>query len=292
MERLATAKDEESTSRDRLCALGAMAGAIDSLYLYKLPDIQRAAEAGDGDAQLQIEWAPSLITPLLDDGARILQQELLPQLTKRSIRVVSTNSLSSTQLTWLADYFQRTIFPLLTPLVVDAGHPFPRIDSGAVTLLAELRILPADSIATDSVYACVNVPRFVPRLIRIPALAGSTPEAGGGAVYVWREEVVACFVEQLFSGIPVVDVYQFRILRARREPARVIRLDVESVMPNHVSKWLVTNLAIPGNVIVRNRSPLAMVELNYLADLLPTQPAGQLRRWFGRLVQTVFGHIQ
>src|SRR5438309_198167 len=90
--------------------------------------------------------------------------ELLPLLKQNNIRIRSVAELSAKRTAWARRYFQQEVFPMLTPLAVDAAHPFPQLLNKSHNLLVRARA----ARGAQPMYAIVQVPRVVPRMILMP----------------------------------------------------------------------------------------------------------------------------
>src|SRR6266446_3184860 len=97
--------------------------------------------------------------------------ELLPQLAKNGIRVREVSQLNSKRAAWAHRYFQKEVFPMLTPLAVDASHPFPQLLNKSHNLLVRAKA----QRGGEPLHAIVQVPRVVPRLIAMPRKEANEP---------------------------------------------------------------------------------------------------------------------
>src|SRR6202011_5521007 len=108
--------------------------------------------------------------------------ELCPLLAEQHIHILDYAQLNADQRAAMLAYFQNEIFPVLTPLAVDPGHPFPHISNRSLNLAV---------VITDPSYgerfARVKVPPSLPRLIPVPVNKGETPVVA----YIWIEQVIA-----------------------------------------------------------------------------------------------------
>jgi polyphosphate kinase len=297
---LRQAQRKETTPVNRLRALGLMAQAIDLLF------VTQAISAPTGHRQ----DTAAVVAGLLHDGAVLAKEQIIPQLSKLRLRLAPADQLGEQQHIWLFSYFRQRIYPLLTPLAVDPGHPFPYISSDSLNLLVVLQRPGRYERLAGPLFARLKIPRrVVPRLIDVPPLAEvDSPVLSDDAdwkYWVWSEDVVRFFVHELFAGMSVTGIYQFRVLRAgagggmeaevfeprsvRDKLAPVVRLDVQSTMPSVIVHWLGTRLDAPAHSVYRCGSP---GELNNLLDLASQlegllQPAmgirPALRRAFHRI---------
>jgi polyphosphate kinase len=129
---------------------------------------------------------------------------LLAQLAEQHIFILDYEQLDGEQRSAMLEYFEREIFPVLTPLAVDPGHPFPHISNRSLNLAV---------VITDKVhgerFARVKVPPALPRLVPVPLAAGES----GAAAFVWIEQIIATHLSKLFPGMDVWESYPFRVLR-------------------------------------------------------------------------------
>lgn len=211
------------------------------------------------------------VDTLFAEAAILLRRQILPDLMAAGLAVLPVTKLDEMQRGWLHQHFSRRIYPLLTPLAVDPGRPFPFISSASLNLLVELRKPEARRTDTPSLLARVKVPTTTPRLIPVPALPGVEPCADDPVTigaYVCAADVVRFFVHHLFPSMPVRRVYLFRVVRGerslpgslpagsqrpRREESRpVVRLDAEQRMDPELLRWLIEHLRVPTYAVARH----------------------------------------
>ncbi|MCI5837088.1 MAG: polyphosphate kinase 1 [Veillonellaceae bacterium] len=131
-------------------------------------------------------------------------EELKHRLREEGLRFQRPQDLQAEQLRWLADYFERTIFPVVTPLAVDASHPFPFLQSRSLNLAV---LLTADDGSTR--VAILPVPSVLPRILEIP----SDYVYEGGREFVWLEDVLRYWAEDFFRGYRILVAQAFRVTR-------------------------------------------------------------------------------
>ena len=178
------------------------------------------------------------------------------------------------------------VFPVLTPLAVDPGRPFPHISN----LSLNLAVVVEDDQG-DERFARLKVPAALPRLVTVPEPAAGPPagESSNEVWFVMLEEVIAANLGQLFPGMQVKESYAFRITRNaelviqeleaedlleliergvhQRRFASVTRLTVERAMPERIRSLLLENLEVGQEDMYATDSPLAISGLTGLQDL-------------------------
>lgn len=283
----------------RLRALGQMAQGIDQSLLFLSEPLFKAQPHLSA---LLIQDTVDIAT-LLEEATEIVHTQLLPQIKRYHVQITAIEQLTALQQTWLRQYFQQQIYPLLTPLAVDPGRPFPYLQSKRLHFLVVLQAADSQGRAIER-YGVVQTPMRLPRLIEAGV---GTPLYTGGHTgghtgepkdtgrskakpmrcLLWREEIVRYFLPLLFSGLTVSAAYQFRLLRANDDnsnpaamPAQqrqglpqapITLLDIEKKMPTQLRRWLINHLHVDQNRVLDYPTPLALADLCELADCLAPQ---------------------
>lgn len=263
---LGEAQRQENSLPVRLRALGMLTYALDQPFLAApLEGRLRAASLLSPHDPLYLLAKQTVA--MLDRAASILLSDLVPALERHGYRLLSPAACQPEQCAWLADHFQQRVLPLLIPLAVDSGHPFPQVSSGSLNLLAVLQQTDAFDYETPFL-ARLKVPRHVPRLVELP------PAAPPARDFILSEDMVRAHAPAIFPGMRVVGLFQFRLLRAAppgEEQARgrdaalarqkhwpVARLDVENNVPKWAVHWLLEQLEAGDAFVVRRHPPLGM----------------------------------
>jgi polyphosphate kinase len=269
----------------RLRALGQMAQGIDQSLLFFSESLLKAQPQV---SSLLIKDTVD-ITTLLTEATELVHSQLLPRIKRYHVQIMAVEQLNELQHTWLRHYFQQQIYPLLTPLAVDPGRPFPYLQSKRLHFLVVLQAANNQGRAIER-YGVVQIPMRLPRLIEAgvntPLYAGS--RAKPMRCLLWREEIVRYFLPILFSGLTISAAYQFRLLRADEETinptttaaitdakqrqgppqAPITLLDIEKKMPTQLRQWLVNHLRVTQDRVLDYPAPLALADLCELADHL------------------------
>src|SRR5216683_4432143 len=204
------------------------------------------------------------LAPQVQQLRQLWRDELVPLLAQQHIYILDYEQLDERQHKALRSYFEREIFPVLTPLAVDAGHRFPHISNRSLNLAVVI----TDPGHSER-FARVKVPPSLPRLVPVPVAEKETQ----AVAYVWIEQIIAANLNMLFPGFEVWESYPFRVLRdadielqeddaydlletieqslRSRRFGSVVDLAVNPSMPLRIRSLLLDNLEItPGDLTV------------------------------------------
>ncbi|MEI6701652.1 MAG: RNA degradosome polyphosphate kinase, partial [Actinomycetota bacterium] len=200
------ATDEEVPVLDRVKFVAIYADLIDEFFQVRVANLEDQIAAGvttrspDGlRPKEQLKAVRSAVHALMDRQDALVSSALLPSLSSAGITITSWADLTHTEKADLGVRFEREIFPILTPLSVDVGHPFPYISDRSINLLVRVN----DPKSKESRVARVKVPDVLPRFL----------ELEDGVRFIPLEEVIAEHLPRLFPGMEVGKHQIFRITR-------------------------------------------------------------------------------
>ncbi len=219
---------------------------------------------------------------LVQQQYQVLNDEVMPQLSKHGIEFLPRSKWSNEQKKWLKSYFKREVLPILTPIRLDPAHPFPLTINKGLSIVVDLHDPERDD--THNI-AVVPAPRALPRFIRLPEeLCGSEYE------YVYLSSIIHANINKLFANVEVLGCYQFRITRnsdlyvdleevedlARtlegELPSRLygeaIRLEVSKNCPKRIINFLKERFQINNDFIYQVDGPVNLNRLIGLGDLV------------------------
>ncbi|HEX5045071.1 MAG TPA: polyphosphate kinase 1 [Candidatus Polarisedimenticolaceae bacterium] len=299
---LEEAEDPANPLLERVKFLGILGSNLDEFFMVRVAGLKQQVEAGvtevspDGRTPAQqLEAVRQEAAALMLAARACLEERLLPELAAAGIRVTEHRSLDPTARAALRSWFERTVFPVLTPLAFDPGRPFPHISNLSLNLAVLLRDLEGRER-----FARVKVPGTLPRLVPV--------HTGGERVFVWLEDVVAAHLEALFPGMHVLESHPFRVVRnadfeiqeleaadlletveegvRRRRFGEVVRLTVRQGIADRVLRLLVHELEVDLQDVYWVQGVLGLSDLVQLATLdrpdlrdhafVPAVPAGLL----------------
>src|SRR6184192_2011875 len=215
-------------------------------------------------------------------------EELLPQLAKNGIRIPKMAELSAKRAAWAHRYFQEEVFPMLTPLAVDASHPFPQLLNKSHNLLVRAKT----QRGGEPLHAIVQVPRVLPRLIVMPRGKGEDEPW----VYIYLASLIKQHIGELFPGLILDGVHAFRVTRnsdlyiddeeaenllrtieqelRRSSRGNAVRLEVEADCPKDFRDLLLQFFNLTEADVYKLDGPLSMT---HLAPLVANDAFANLR---------------
>ena len=243
---------------ERVKFLAIFSSNLDEFFMVRYAGIWRQIDAGvtlsgpDGMPPRKVLNAVSKrVHALVAEQHRAFLGSIVPELRKHGVRIFRPNELDDTHRVALDEIFESQILPLLTPMAIDPGHPFPYLANRAICLIAELESEDRRPTSTDLPQAkvCViHIPAgVVPRFIRLPSPAGDHH-------FVLLEDAIRSHAARLFSGYRVVSCTAIRVTR-----------DAELDLAGDPAEDLLSTI----EDAVRNRRMGAAVRLQYERQLPP-----------------------
>src|SRR5438309_1818024 len=236
-----------------------------------------AVASPDGMSPLdQLKAIRSRVEGLVERQVSLYNSGIVPALAESGIEIIRANEVTKKELSQLHSVFRQQLFPVLTPLAVDPGHPFPYISHLSLNLAVMVR----DPQRHQQRFARVKVPPVLPRFIALVE----------GQRYVPLEDVIALHLQALFPGMEVVVHHPFRVtrdgdldeidsdaedllaaiqteLRRRRRHARVVRLEVDPGMSAEVLELLTRELELQPSDVYQANGLLDLGSLSALSQL-------------------------
>ncbi len=253
---LAEASDERNPlmERDRFVAI--FAGNLDEFFQVRVAGLKQQMDAGrstptpDGmSASQNLEAIRARLLPLVAAHSETFAL-VRRQLAEEGVRIVGYDERPERHLE-LRSRFIDEIFPVLTPLAVDPGHPFPYISDLSLSLAVTVR----DPLNGERRFARIKVPAILPRLVEV-----------GQRTYILLEQIIAANLDAMFPGMEVVEHHLFRVTRnadlaveeeeapdllmaieeelRKRRFGKVVRLEIERSMPHPTRQLLMRGLGV------------------------------------------------
>ncbi|MCX6078492.1 MAG: polyphosphate kinase 1 [Chloroflexi bacterium] len=282
---LEEAYDEDNPLLERLKFLAIFGSNIDEFFMVRVSGIRKQVEAHIMDVSVDGLTPPEVLAAirkvvqeLYESALNCLNRKILPKLDKAGIHVYDYEKLSKAQQDRINESFREVIYPVLTPLAFDPGHPFPHISNLSLNFAIVIR----DPKGREK-FARLKVPDTLPRLLPVKRSSGSVRKDGTiphHHYFVWLEQVIAQNLASLFPGMEVVAAYPFRIIRdadieiqeleaddllesmqlsiRRRKFGSVVQVAIYENMPQEIRNLLVENLEIRNSELYSLSSPLGM----------------------------------
>jgi polyphosphate kinase len=259
---------------------------LDEFYMVRVAGLRRQLAANvtvtapDGlSPQDQLDAIAARVRQLLAQQQQLLHETLLPALAERGVRLVPLEEITAAEWKRLDEYFEKQVYPVLTPLAVDPGHPFPYISNLSLSLAVEIR----DPDSLEDHFARVKVPRSLPRWVKF----------GRPNQFIALEQLIGINLRALFPGMEVRNWYAFRITRnsdiellSSEEPddllatieeqvflrrfGEVVRLEVQTGTPPEMRTLLLDELRddrLPPNATLSEADVHEMGPILELGDL-------------------------
>jgi polyphosphate kinase len=210
---LEEAQDPSVPLLERVKFLAIFSSNLDEFFMVRVATLKRRLHAGeptsgpDGLTAGETMAAVSArVHELVNEQHRCFLQEIQPLLAAEGVVLLRPKELTGEQQRFLEEYFRRTLLPVLTPLAVDPGHPFPYLGNRSMCLVAAIRpaapsALPHSSLAVIHIPSQV-LPRFVP-----------LPDALGRHVFILLEDVIRLQLPRLYNGYDILSSHAIRVTR-------------------------------------------------------------------------------
>ncbi len=285
---LEEAMDETNPLLERIKFMAIVGSNLDEFFMVRVAGLTKQVDAGvvdlppDGLTPAeQLAEIRKTATNLMKDAAENFKNKLIPALKNAGIYILNYSELNKRQKESIESYYRDVIFPVLTPLAFDPGHPFPHISN----LSLNLAVLLKDKKGTEH-FARIKVPNTLPRLVPIKRSSGSVRKDGTVPYYhyfVWLEQVISANLATLFPGMTVVESHPFRVIRdadmviqeleaadlletmeqtvRQRRFGSVVRITINESMSSRISDILMENLEIDRNEVYIQDGPMGYDDL-------------------------------
>lgn len=266
------ALDTRTPLLERLKFMAIFSSNLDEFYMVRVAGLKQQVEANvnkltaDGrDPAQQLTDISERLRPMITKQDQHFEDVLRDLLAKEGIYLLNYTDLNVEQRTYLQHFYEDHVFPVLTPLAVDPGHPFPYISN----LSLNLAVVVQEPTTEDERFARIKVPKVLPRFVQFPKELGVYDEKGKPAIWtgVPLEQIIAHHLEALFPGMTIQECYPFRItrnadiaveedeaddlllaiqkeLRKRRMGGSVVRMEIDHSAPDHVRGMLMREMKL------------------------------------------------
>ncbi len=290
---LEEAMDERNPLLERVKFLSILGSNLDEFFMVRVGGLVMQRDAGvysttkDGlTPNQQLIEIRKIANKLMVESREYWHNTITPLLEKSGIHILSYTQLTERQRDYVNGYFEEVVYPTLTPLAFDPGHPFPHISNLSLNLAISI-----EDENQEEHFARVKVPSSLPQLVPIKRSSGGYRRDGSTPrhhYFIWLSHLVKENIQSLFPGMKILEVHPFHVTRnadfeiqeleaadllevmeesvRNRRFGKVIRLIVDKNMPIHIQDLLAQNLDMDKRDIYALDSPLNMYSL---IDLYP-----------------------
>ena len=289
---LLTGMEKEYKILDKVKFFSIFSNNLDEFFMVRVASLKAQVEAGvikksiDGlTPKEQLEKINKEVKNLTTLQENFVNNELNNELKKEGIILKKYKDLSENQKNWSDNFFTSSIFPLLTPLVVDPAHPFPFISNLSLNLAALIK----DRDDSKNQFVRIKIPtKNINRFIQIPNEIIDSEEISH--IFISVEDLIGNNINSLFNGMECINYSFFRVtrdadlelkeleaddlllaveqsLQKRRLGGDVVRLEVESDIPDNILKLLIESISIQEEYIYFCKSFLGLDDLGLLTKI-------------------------
>jgi polyphosphate kinase len=286
---LAEVRNRALPLHERLKFQAIVSSNLDEFFMVRVAGIKQQQLSGVADLTAdgvlpseQLAAISERTHRMVDDQYAVWQQDLVPLLAANGLRVLSREDLSPEQKTAAKSWFQSNVFPALTPLAVDPGHPFPHLRNKSLNVALVVRRggQRRKKELTESALAVVQVPSVLPRLVPMPASQGTA--------FLLLEELILMHASDLFPGYAADQACSFRLTRnwdldideeesqdllasiqqelRRRDRGAVVRLELDATASQTIESQLIAALKISQMDVYRVTGPLQLQDMTAIAE--------------------------
>lgn len=282
---LEEAEDPEVPVLERLKFLAIFSSNLDEFFMIRVAGLWRQIDAGvttpgpcGRSPRETLEAVSRRARALVAHQHRIFARILHHELRPRGVRIVTPARLDAAGRQFVASWFERTVHPVLTPMAIDPGHPFPHLANRAICLITELEPLEPDENLPQATRCVLHLPSGgLPRFLRVP---------GPGHRFVLLEDVLRAHLHRVFSGYRVRSATVIRVTRdgefdvaddnaedllahveqavRNRRMGAAVRLQYERSLPAEMLTLLRTELELDGTDLYPTTGPTALTDLMQL----------------------------
>ena len=292
---LEEAQDASQPLMERVKFLSIFSSNLDEFFEIRVAGIKQqiASEttgAGpDGLAPAEtFDAIQKLAHELVKKEYALWNKTIEPSLKENDIHIHKVSELTGEREKWARRFFRAEVFPILTPLAVDSSHPFPQVVNKSHNLIVRAHRKGED----EALYAIVQVPKVVPRMIALPR----TKADGDAWNYIYLASLIKHHIRELFPGLEVGEVHAFRITRnsdlyideeeaenllrtieqelRRSNKGNAVRLEVEADCPRDFQSYLLERFKLADADLYKLDGPITMT---HLASLIGNDAFARLR---------------
>ncbi len=287
---LSEAKDKTIPLLERAKFISITSSNLDEFFMVRVASLKDMVHAGYKKKDIagmtateQLSAINQQTRKLVTDQYNTYMRSLIPLLKKEGICIMDSHEdLTEQQAEFVDRYFMENVYPVLTPMAVDASRPFPLIRNKTLNIAALLVSKHAKKEKDEIVFATVQVPSVLPRVVRIPSEENES-------VFILLEQIIERNIGVLFSNYQVECAYPYRVMRnadltidedeasdllkeiqsklKMRQWGEVIRLEIEDKADKRLLRFLRSELKVAEEDIFEIAGPLDLTFLMKMTGL-------------------------
>lgn len=285
---LAMAENRNTPLLERLRYLCIVSSNLDEFFEIRISSLKEQQRQTpnlvgvDGYTPAQaFERVQAATHELVERQNGLLTHQVLPKLKAQGIALIEPADWSAELHAWAHAGFEREVMPMLTPIGLDPAHPFPRVYNKSLNFIVSLS--GQDAFGRTASIAIVQAPRALPRVIKVPAEISGIPHG-----YILLTALISAFVGELFPGLGVKGVYQWRVTRnsdlfvdeeeitnlrqalqgelSQRNFGAAVRLEIDQSMPADLEAFLQQEFKLQPQDTYRVSGPVNLSRLMQLCN--------------------------
>lgn len=282
---LEEAHDERNPLLERVKFLAISASNLDEFFEVRVAGLLQRIEEGFVDsgpdaltAQNERELIARETHAFVDAQYECWNQRLLPALARENIRVLELKDLDPEQEAFIANYCEKEVDPLLTPVTMDPAHPFPRVLNKALCIAL---LLKRKRRASGTYLGVITVPRVLPRLVRLPARDGIS--------YIFLADLLTYHAARMYRGYEILSAASFRVTRNsnlyleeeearnllesvrtelhRRRKGDAVRLEIDADVSTEIARRLQQTFELEDWQVFYTQGPVNLSRLFHFYEL-------------------------
>lgn len=280
---LEEAKDPQVPLLEKLKFLAIFSSNLDEFFMVRVAGLRREVQneepnpdSDTADPAAVLAAISKKVHELTEAQHACFLDKILPQLTAEGIHLVRPEEVNGAQHQFLEEFFQKTLYPIVTPLAVDPGHPFPYLANRSLSLVVALRAKTVSPLPHSEV-SIVHIPgHVVPRFIQLPATEGRY-------AFILLEHVLRRYLPRLYHGFEILSTHAVRVTRdadfgvvrkrnedlmmtieqgvRERRMGDAVRLQYDPDLPKELLNQLVEELELSGADLYPGRGFTAFTDL-------------------------------
>lgn len=298
------AKDKSIPLLERLKFVSITSSNLDEFFMVRVASLKdmvhadyRKRDIAGMTASEQLDRINTATRKLVESQYNTYNRSLVPLMESNGIHIIEKyEELTAEQAVYVDRYFEEDVYPVLTPMAVDASRPFPLIRNKTLNIAALLSSKKDEKHKDAVEFATVQVPGVLPRLVPIPADTSENFGEVEGRTFILLEQIIEKNIDKLFLNYHVLCAHPYRVMRnadlpidedeaadllkeiqkqlKKRQWGEVIRLEVEASVDKKLLRFLKDELKVAEEDIFQISGP---IDLTFLMKMYGLSGCDSLR---------------